>query len=904
MTDPSPPRAARLLLRTLLPGHLHDSLAGDLEERFRAHAAHDLRAARRAYWRDATSPTLLALRRESRGMHLPPGSPPDAGPGDGMARSLASDLKFALRTLRKSPGFTAVAVLSLALGIGPNTAIFSLVNAVLFQEWGVEEPEMLIDIYGLTDDGSHFFNSYRNFELIEEGASDVFEGVANYSFLSVRMEGASGQTEVVLGEMVSGGYFDVMGVDAALGRVLVPDDDAEGAGRPVVVLGHHYWQTRYGSDPSIVGREIRMNGRPYTVVGVAPESFRGRFSPAVGADFWVPLQTYPHIDPPKLTRGDFTISGRVRDGVEPGQAIAAVETLAAREDAERQARNPERRSRFRLGAVQLSEVRLHPDADRLVTAMAALLLVSVALVLIVACVNLAGFLLSRAAERRKEMAVRVAMGAGRRAIVRQLIVESMVVATLGGVLGLALGQLAVRALMSIEPPLPVPVEIEVGLDARVLFFTAGTAMVAALVFGLAPALESTRAPVAATLRDEAGSSGGRRKVGVRGVLVASQMALSTVLLFGAVLFVRSLEAAGEMDLGFATRTAAVVDVETGPAEFQPEEQASYNDALMRRLQAQAAITGVAFTNRMPLDLGTRNIAFDVPGVDPPPNANRWVLEVARVTEEYFDAMGIELLDGRVFWEADRMGSDEVAVISQAGANRFWPGESAVGRTLLPNPDGSDAITIVGVVDNAKIWSLGESPRPYLYRPMAQASAPQAFTVVATGNLPPGELAALVRTEALTVDDRVFMADVGTMDDHLGYVFFLPRMAAAMLSLVGVLALVLACIGLYGMVAYSVSRRTREMGIRLALGADRARVVGMVLKGGGALIATGAAVGIAGSIGLGSALGTTSFLLGVAALDPLSLLAAPLLLATVAVLATYLPARRASRVDPVRALRTE
>jgi predicted permease len=899
-----PPLLARVLLNALLPDDLHEAVAGDLEERFRAKASADLGAARRAYWRDVLSPSLLELRRETRGMPLTPGASPRSGRGDGPMRSLLSDLKFAVRTLSKSPGFTAVAVLSLALGIGPNTAIFSLVNAVLYQGWGVGEPESLIDIYTLTDDGQYFFNSYDSFELIEEGASDVFERVTNQSLLTARLEGSSGETEMVLGEMVSGTYFDVMRVDAALGRTLAPDDDADDGARPVVVLGHHYWESRYGADPSIVGSEIRMNGRPYTVVGVAPDTFKGRLAPGIGTDFWVPLQTYPHLNPSKLNNGDFTISARVRDGVTPGQALAAVQTLAAREDSERQARNPDRRSRFQLIGVQLSEVRLHPGVDGVLTQMAILLFVAVGLVLLVACVNLAGFLLSRAQDRRKEMAVRVAMGAGRGAILRQLVVESLVLASLGAVLGLGLGQLAVRALVSVEPPLPIPVELEVGLNMPVLVFTAIAAAVAAVVFGLTPALESTRAPVAATLRDEAGSSGGRRKVGARGVLVASQMALSTVLLFGAVLFARSLQAATEMDLGFGTRVAAVVGIDTSPAEYAPEEQEVFNEELLRRLSAQPAVASIALTNRMPLALGVSNIQFDVPGIEPPPNQNRHVLETTRVSEAYFETLGIELIEGRVFTDADRTGSAPVVVLSKAAADRYWPGQSAVGRTLLPNADGSDALTVVGVVGNAKIWSLSEAPFPYLYRPMAQASAAASYTVVATGSAPPGELASMVRAEALAIDGRVFMTEVGTMDDHLGYVYFLPRMAAVVLSMIGLLALLLACIGLYGMVSYNVSRRTREMGIRLALGADRQRVVSLVLRGGLVLIGVGAAVGIAGSLGLGSLLGSASFLLGVGALDPLALLAAPALLSLIAGVATYLPARRAARVDPVRALRSE
>ena len=853
---PRPPWVARALLRLLVPADVHDPLAGDLEERFAATAAGDPRRARREYWRDVLSPSLLRLRSETRGMPLPPGASPRSGRGDGMMQSLAQDLRFAVRTLAKSPGFTAVAVLSLALGIGPNTAIFSLVHAVLFQEWGVDEPETLIDVYTLTDDGRHFFNSYRNFEIIEEGATDVFEQVTNHSMLTARLEGASGETEMVLGEMVSGSYFEVMGVSAGLGRVLAPDDDQEGAGRPVVVLGHHYWRSRYAADPAVVGSEIRMNGRPYTVVGVAPDSFKGRLAPGIGTDFWVPLQTHPHLDPSTLSRGDFALSGRVRYVVPPAQALAPVQQLAARIDAERQAENPDRRSRFRLAGVQLSEVRLHPNFDGVLTAMAALLFVAVGLVLLVACVNLAGFLLSRASDRRKEMAVRVAMGAGHRAIVRQLVVESLVLASLGAAAGLALGQLAVRALASVEPPIPIPIELEVGLNVPLLLFTATAAVLAAVLFGLTPALEATRAPVAATLRDEAGSSGGRRKVGARGLLVAGQMALSTVLLFGALLFVRSLQSATDLDLGFDTRIAAVVDVDTSPAELSEEEQAAYNEALFRRLREQPGVTSVAYTSRMPLDLGNTVLSFDVPGVEPPPNQNRHQLQTTRVTPGYFETMGIELVEGRDFAEADRTGEAPVAILSQAAARLYWPGESAVGRTLLPNADGTDPITVVGVVGNAKIWSLGEAPRPFLYRPMAQASAPPTFTVVATGSAPPGEPAGLIRREALAGDDSVFMADVGTMDDHLGYVYFLPRMAALVLTLIGLLALVLACTGLYGMVSYNVSRRTREMGIRLALGADRGRVVGMVLRSGLVLIGVGAAVGIAGSVGLGSVLGTT------------------------------------------------
>lgn len=815
-------------------------------------------------------------------------------------RSLLTDLKFALRTLLKAPAFTAIAVLSLALGIGPNTAIFSLVNAVLFQDWGVEDPEGLIDVYTLTSQGEYFFSRYSTFELIEEGATGVFEAVAHHSVFSGRMDAPTGEAELVLGEMVTGNYFDVMGVQASLGRTLLPEEDGTLGTHPVVVLGHDYWRSRHGSDPGIVGREVRLNGRPYTVVGVAPENFNGRVAPGISTDFWVPFSMYPHLAPSKPNNGDLTISGRLRPGMSPGQAIAAIETIAAREDAERQAANPDRRGQFRLIGISLADVKLHPNFDGILTQMAALLFVAVGLVLLVACVNLAGFLLSRAADRRKEMAIRVAMGAGRGAIVRQLLVESLLLAGMGAVVGLGLGQLALRALLSVEIPLPIPLDLNVGLNTPLLLFTAGAALVAAVLFGLTPALEATRAPTAATLRDEAGASGGRQKVGARGVLVAAQMAFSTVLLFGAALFLRSLQAATDLDLGFSTRSAAVVEVSTGANEYSTEERVAFVEELSRRLETEPGISTFGYTARMPLGLGVMNTGFDIPGVEPPPDRNRHVLEFAPVTPGYFETMGIEVLEGRAFDPTDRAGSPPVAILSEAAARRYWPNESAVGKTLVLDADRT--LTVVGVVDNAKIWSLGEAPFPYMYRPYFQGLENSSFSVVARGSTPPGEIASTIRSEARAIDPDIFLTEVGTLDDHLGYVYFLPRMAAVVLSLIGLLALALACLGLYGMISYTVARRTREMGIRLALGAERSRVIQMVLQSGLVLVGVGATLGIVGSIFVGRM--AERFVYGSGALDPAAVVAAPLILALVAALATYLPARRASRVDPVQALRTE
>ncbi len=813
--------------------------------------------------------------------------------------ALMADLKFALRMLRKSPGFTAVAVLSLALGIGPNTAIFSVVNSVLLQDWGVPEPEGVVDIYSLTDDGRYFFTRYRVYELVRDGSEDAFSGVAASALKSYNVE-VEGEAELVLSEMVTGNYFDVLGVTAARGRTFLPEEDATPGTHPVVVLSDRYWRSRFGADPGLVGSEIRVNGRPYTVVGIAPASFKGRTAPGVGTDLWVPVQMYPHLSPGQMSGvGDMFFMGRLRPGVTTFQARSILDAVARRYNDER----PESRNKLALGAVNLAQVRLNPNFDGVVTAMAALLLGAVGLVLLVACVNLAGFLLARATDRRKEMAVRIAMGAGRAAIVRQLLVESAVLALLGGGVGLALGAGASRLLMGIDPPVDIPLNLDISLDGRVLLFTGVVSALAAALFGLAPALEATRAPTAVTLRDESGSAGGRHKGRARSVLVAAQMALSTVLLFGSALFLRSLQEATALDVGFDTGPAAVVTVEPWVTGMSDEEQDVFAADLQRAVAALPGVTRSGVTTRLPLDLGTTNTSFDVPGVEPPPDQDRHVLEFAAISHGYLKVMGIPILEGRGFTELDGEAEDGSlpAILSRAAAERFWPGESALGRVMYRDGGTERPMTVVGVADDTKIWSLTEAPRPYLYLPSSQSGFGR-FHVVARGARPPQELAGRIREQVRRLRPDVLVSEAETMNDHLAYIYFLPRMAALLISLVGVLALVLACVGLYGMVSYAVARRTREVGIRMALGAERGSVVALVVRGGLTVVAVGGGLGLLVAVGVGSVL--ERFLIGVAGLDPAALVLAPTALLVLAVLAAWLPARQVSRVDPVEALRSE
>lgn len=812
--------------------------------------------------------------------------------------SFLADVKFALRMLRKAPAFTAVAVASLALGIGPNTAIFSLVDAVLLQEWGVPEPEGIVDMYSLTSDGQYFYTNYGVYDLILEGADGAFSDVAASAQQSGNLE-VAGEAELAIGELVTGNYFDVLGVEAARGRTFLPEEDATPGTHPVVVLSDRFWRTRLGSDPGVVGGDIRLNGRPYSVVGIAPPEFKGRIAPGIGTDFWAPIRMYPHLAPNQMSNGNLFFMGRLRDGVTTDQARAMLDAVATRYNESR----PESRSQLAIGAVNLADIRLHPTFDAAIGPMVILLFVAVGLVLLVSCVNLAGFLLARATDRRKEMAVRVAMGAGRGAIIRQLLVESLVLALLGGILGLALGLGASRLLVGIDPPIDLPLNLEVGLNGRILLFTGVASLLAALAFGLTPALEATRAPVAATLRDESGSSGGRSKGRARNFLVAAQMALSTVLLFGAALFVRSLQSAMTLDVGFDTGSAAVVSFQPWVAEMTADERVQFAEGLTERIDGMAFVESFGLTSRLPLDLGTINTNFEIPGVDPPADANRHVLEYASVSPGYFDVMGIEMIEGRALdaTDEDPTMSGSVAVLTLAAAERFWPGESAVGRVMFRNGDTDRAVTVVGVAEDTKIWSLTENPRPYMYLPFAEGGY-GSYSVVARGSLPADEIADRIRAEGRDLRVDALVSSSGTMDDHLSYIFFLPRMAAVLITVVGALALILACVGLYGMVSYAVARRTREVGIRMALGAARANVVGLVVKNGLRVVAVGGVIGALLTLLLGNTL--ERFLIGVDGLDFTALITAPLVLFTIAAAAAYLPARRVSRINPVDALRAE
>jgi len=814
--------------------------------------------------------------------------------------TLLQDLRYALRRLSRSPGFTLVAALSLALGIGANTAIFSVVNGVMLKEIPVEDASSLVEIY-FSETGGYPYatSSYPDFLAVRDGLPGVFEGVAAWNLAIARMERGDG-AEVVLGEIVSGNYFDLLGVRPAPGRAFLPEEDQTPGTHAVTVLSHGYWKAALGADPEVVGKTVRINSRPYTVVGVAPDGFHGMMRGLV-ADFWVPMMMANVImgsDLDRLQRRgsrNLFIKGRLRPGVQVEQAGAALATLSATLAQEFPDTNRDRA--FTL--LPTRDVAIHPFVDRMLLPVAALLLSVVGLVLLIACVNLASFLLARAADRRKEIALRLALGARRRVLVRQLLTETVLLALLGGGGGVLLAYWTLDLLLSLKPPLPVPVNLDIGIDGTVLAFTALVSLVAGVAFGLVPALQATNPDVAPTLKDEGATTQGRRRMTLRNGLVVTQVAVSLVLLVGAGLFVRSLQKAQAIDPGFITREAVILWPNMQLSGFTDEEGQQLFLELEERLAALPGVSAVGLASRLPLGASVETMGVRIEGVQPPPGRDEIDVDNTSVTAGYFEAMGIPILRGRNFGPEDGPGSPRVIILSEAAVERFWPGEDPIGKTLTIGE--STIATVIGVAADTKVRTLGEAPRPFLYD-HARRGYNEALSILVRGDRPSSELLPVVRRTAMESAPSMVILENKTMEEHLALLLFAPRMAALLLSVFGALALVLAGVGLYGLVSYTAARRTREVGIRVSLGADPRQVVRMVMGGGMRLVLTGGIIGLALSASVTWLL--SRYLYGIGTLDLVTFFGIPLLLGSVALGAAFVPARRASRVDPVEALRSE
>jgi putative ABC transport system permease protein len=815
--------------------------------------------------------------------------------------SLLQDVRYGLRTLLKTPGFTVVCVVTLALGIGANAAIFSVLNAFLFRPLPVKDPERLV-VMATQHESNPQPHSVSYLDYADYRAkTDVFEDMAAYTIGFVGMS-TGGSAERMTVSYVTGNYFTFLGLEPKLGRLIQPGEGEKPGTDPVLVLGHSYWKRHFGGDPTVVGRSVNVNGEPYTIIGVAPERFRGTYAFADMEGF-LPLSAGVHEDPGLLTKREnhsMHTLARLEPGVTMEQAAAAIGVL----DRQLEAQYPE--SNKTVTHRLIPELRARPEENNvdILPFVGAVFMGLVGLVLLVACVNVTNLLLVRATARHRELAVRAALGAGRRRLIQQLLTESMLLALLGGVGGLLLGAWVCDLLGSIRLPGDLPFVFDFGVDWRVFAYAMGVAILTGGIVGVAPALRASRSNLGETLRDGSRSvTSGARRLRLRSVLVVSQVAVSLVLMVSAGLFVRSLSAARQMDLGF--RADHVLDLNMDPAQIGYDEtrgRAFYAE-VSRRVRALPGVESASFAYSMPMGYYNQGEAVEAEGQNLAPGDQGLSAGNNSVDAAYFDTLKIPILRGRAVTETDDAKATRVAVINEALAQKLWPGKDPLGKRFRTRSKPDMWIEVVGLTRTGKYGFLLEDPRPYYYLPLEQNYTSLRVLHVRT-SMPPHALASAVRNVIGQVDTSLPVYDVISLEESLegGNGFFIPRMGAAFAGALGLLGLALALIGVYGVVSYSASQRTQEFGIRLALGAQRRDISGLVLGRGLAMTACGVGLGLVAALGLGRLL--QSLLYGVSAMDPTTYAGAALALGAAALLASYLPARRATRVDPIVALRHE
>jgi len=823
--------------------------------------------------------------------------------------NLARDVRYGLRSLRRHPGFTAMAVLSLAVGIGANTAIFGVAHALLFRQSPLADPDTLVNIYEADDAGEFNPMSYPNIEDLRRGTTQVFIGIAASAFTIAPID-RGGTVATVLGEAVTGGAFALLGVEPQLGRAIQPEDDVARGGHPVVMLSHGYWQRAFGGDPQVVGRTLQMGRRGYTIIGVAPADYRGGL-PAVTPAFFVPMAMQNELMGIEMLDVRFMHSMLVKARLAPGvtrvQAAHAASLVAASLTAAR----PEGwipGERFEL--VPTSDVQVVPGVDPLLRAAAWLLIAVVGLVLLLACTNLASFLVARAVDRGQETAVRRALGASRGALARQVLVESALLGLGGAAAGLVLALALLQLLLSVDLPLPygIRLDLQLGLswrtlfDWRVLAFTAGAGLIAGGVLGLVPAVQGTRADLGSALKAGSKGSDAPGPLRWRNVMVVAQIAMSLVLLVGAGLFLRSWQQTLAVDPGFGRAPTAILSVIMPVARAAADTATQRTRRLLQRFRSLPGVTAVGLVWPLPLELSSSDTGFTIDGRKPPAGRETFRASRATVDGGFFDAAGMTILAGRNFNDFDRRDSQPVAIVSQAMARRYWPDGDALGRVLRRPDPAEDDLQIVGVVSDVNVRSLGEAPRDVVYLSYTQGPPlPAASFIVRTATDPARMSLALVSAgQQIDPDLRVMQAT--TMTQHLATSRLPSQIGAFLVAAFAVLGMALATIGVYGTVRYTVATRAREVGIRMALGADAAGVARLLASRGLRLVLVGGLIGVVASLLAARLL--ASLLFGVGTFDPVALAGAPLVLGLAAWLAAYLPARRASRLDPLAALRTD
>ncbi|HTC66396.1 MAG TPA: ABC transporter permease [Candidatus Acidoferrum sp.] len=816
------------------------------------------------------------------------------------------DLRYGLRMLRKNPGFTAVAVLSLALGIGANTTIFTVVNAILLHALPVRDISRLVEMDTVdtktlvTQARSEKLGmSFPNFQDYRRD-NTVFTDLAAFMPTEVTWSGGV-EPRQLLSELVSANYFEVLGIRPARGRFFMPDEDTKPNGNDVAVLSYALWANKLGSDPGIIGKPLIFDARPYTVIGIAPRGFRGTITFFSSEQVWIPTSMKDQVLGGKIKdffndRRFLTVGtiGRLKPGVEMTAAEASLKTMATHLEAE----FPKDNGGRSVALSPLADAAVGVNDHKRIALAGAMMMGVVGLVLLIACVNLANLLLAQGARRQKEISLRAALGAGRTRIVRQMLTESMLLSLAGGAVGLGIAYAGRSILWSFRPPFIEQSGIDLSLDSHVLLFTLGVAILTGFIFGLVPAVKASRPDLMETLKS-GGRSGtmGWRRDPLRSLLVIGEMALALITLVGAGLFLHSMQNAQKTELGFESKNLLAMNFDLGALQYEEGRAQQFYRAAIEKVKNSPGVASVSIASNAPIGGGLLRTVFPE-GRDEASGYRGTLTTVNDIIPGYFETLRIPVLRGRSFNDGDRKETTMVAVASEAMVKQYWPNEDGLGKRFHFFGDPT-LREIVGVAANSVINEVGEEPQPIVFLPMAQDYVPAVtLQVRTTGN--PENVVATARAALQSLDPNLAVTNVFTIEQILAQALWAPRMGGLLLALFGALALVLSAVGVYGVLSYSVNQQTREIGLRMAMGAQRSDVMRLILGQGLRLTVLGLGLGVLVALGLMRVL--VSLLFDVRAYDPLTYTAVTLLLTAVALLACYIPARRAMRVDPMVALR--
>jgi putative ABC transport system permease protein len=822
--------------------------------------------------------------------------------------SLLHDVRYGVRVLLKSPGFLIAAVLSLALGIGANATIFTMINTVFLQPLPVEKPSELMYVYGTdTNNTNSLFGaflpiSYPNYRDYR-AQNAVFVDLATYTFPQAVSLGGGEKPLPVNVQVVSGNYFSLLGVRPELGRTFLPEEDKDTGASAVAVLNHKFWQRQFGGNPGVVGSTIRLNGHPFTVIGVGPRGFDGTIG-VFPPDMWTPVMSHPYVitgifpgGPPDQNRRllAFQAFGRLKPSASETEARLALQAVGRQLEKD----YPNENAGRNVGILPLTQATIPPAFRGILMQGSGLLMAIVALVLLIACANIANLMMARGTSRSREFTVRLALGGARFQLIRQLLLESVLIALPGGALAVLIAMEGRNLIISLLPAGINPANLNIPINLNVLAFTFVLSIFSAMLFGLLPALRASRTDLGSDLKERMGSGGSPGRLKARNVLVLFQVALSVVALASAGLFIRSLSNAQTIDLGFEHDRLVTIPYDVNSNGYDEGRGKQYHRQIVEHVHAMPGVAAATVASTVPLTPPFQRSVF--PEGQENGDTKRGILVYTNIIGPgYFETVRIPLLRGRDFTEADREGAQRVVIINEAMARRFWPNQDAMGKRFRFFGE-TEPRTIIGIVRNAKYVFVGEEPQSMAYTALEQGYSPvMALLVRTTGD--PAALKTTLEREVRSLDRDIALTNIQTARELLSTSLVGARVAAILLSIFGSVALVLAAVGIYGVMSYSVNLRSQEIGIRMALGAERRGVLWMVLGQGMRTVGIGLALGLAAAVGISRLL--SGLLYGVGTADAPAFLGTAAVLLFVAFIANYVPARRATHVDPIRVMRYE